>query len=1018
MTPEAAIAPAVTAIGARVRVARSHAPAAAATDAAQAAALTPATEQQRSAAAATVTNLAAAEPGKVDRNDFKAKLAEALRRAIPTPRTEDEAESVMKEGARNASSALQGELHAQSSQAAGPMAAASSPAAEINPASMPAPAAAQLVPEQAGPAPAPVASGSVVPPPVPPAQLDYSSDRASTDRMMAENKVTSEQLQRANEPSFSAAADARQSAEIREAQMPGQFRAEEAGVHDQAHAKASQSIAQGLGDIHGGRTARMAGVSAQQTATRDVDAAERARITQELERIKTQTRADVQVILDDMEKIAGEMFQQGLGRAEKAYGDVFEEEKGGIGTWLTTWGDDWEELIERSLVTAKAAYDAEVSRTIDAVATYVEGKLAEAKRRVEAGRAEVDTFVAGLKGSVAQFGRDASARIAGDFEAMTGEIDQRRDHLVDNLVQQYSDSQKRVSALEQKLREENKSLWQRVYDATVGVIKTIIAFKDMLLNVLSRAAGVIDEIISDPIGFLGNLIAGVKAGFNRFSDNIVEHLKQGLLGWLFGVMEGAGLKLPKEFDFAGILSLILQVLGLTAENVRKRAVAILGAETVERLEQAGGIFVKLVTEGPAALWNMLVEKLGSIKDTILEQIQAWVAKKVIEQGILWLISLFNPVAAFIKACIGIYDLVMFFIERAKQIAALINAIIDTLSVIVSGNIEKMAQAVEDALARGLTFVIGLLASLLHLGGISDTISNIIRAIQKPVNAAIDWVIHKSVALVKGAGKAIGGLFGKKGKEDPIAKDPVKAKKVDDGLRAIDDAEVAYLEDGKISRANAEKVAVAVKRTHPVFTSLSVTGDDTDWKYDYTASPGETHESPHKKKGDEFPLSETEYQKRHSDLEKRIDQYPAKSDDKDHPSNKLRYERYVLEKKQAGETPLTKDQWWSQSRGGRKGGPEHQAIQSKLGARAGMDTEVEFGPRFVDAASSTEIHQIGGLNKRGDPIARERDAILDIVKSPQYQDNKRPIFFHDKATGREILVVDANGVIILKDWGDR
>ena len=35
-----------------------------------------------------------------------------------------------------------------------------------------------------------------------------------------------------------------------------------------------------------------------------------------------------------------------------------------------------------------------------------------------------------------------------------------------------------MSETENRLREENKSLWQRVYDATVGVIKKILEFKE------------------------------------------------------------------------------------------------------------------------------------------------------------------------------------------------------------------------------------------------------------------------------------------------------------------------------------------------------------------------------------------------------------------------------------------------------------------------------------------------------------------------------------------------------------
>jgi hypothetical protein len=777
LSPRQAIAPAAAAIGARSRAAQAHPPAGAASAAAQAGAITPATEQQREADAATMANFSSAadKPAEVDRDDFRAKLKAAILSKMQTPHTEDEAETVMHEGARNASGALQGELHGQSAKAAGLIAAAADPAADVKPADMTVDAAAPLVPEQAGAPPAPVAPDSVVPPPLPAERLDYSSERGDTDRAMAENQVTSEQMQRSNEPQFSAVVQERQGVEAREAQMPGELRAGEAGVRDQAHAGAAQAIVQGLGGMHDNRTARVANVAGQQTTTRDADAAERTRITGELERIKGETRSDVEIILRDMEKDAGEMFDAGLGRAEKAYSDVFDEEKGGVGTWLTTWGDDWEELIEHSLATAKVAYDDEVSRTIDAVATYVEGKLAEAKARVQRGKAEVDQFVAGLDKSVAQFGQEASANIAADFEAMTGEIDQRRDRLVDGLVQKFSESQKRVAALEQKLREENKSLWQRIYDATVGVIKTIIAFKNMLLDVLARAAGVIGAIISDPIGFLGNLIDGVKAGLDQFVGNIEAHLKEGLMGWLFGALEGAGIQLPETFDLKGILSIVLQVLGLTYTNIRARAVRLVGEETVSRLEQVAEVFKILVTEGPAGLWQMLVEKLGNIKDMMLEQIRNWVIEKIIKAGILWLVSLLNPASAFVKACKAIYDIVMFFIERGKQILDLVNAILDTISSIVSGNIQAMADKVEGALARMIPVAISFLASLLGLGGISEKIREIIETIQKPVNAAIDWVIGKAVALAK----SVGSLF-KGGKKDQEPKTIAPKAANDDG----------------------------------------------------------------------------------------------------------------------------------------------------------------------------------------------------------------------------------------------
>ncbi|MDZ4779718.1 MAG: RHS repeat-associated core domain-containing protein [Planctomycetia bacterium] len=119
--------------------------------------------------------------------------------------------------------------------------------------------------------------------------------------------------------------------------------------------------------------------------------------------------------------------------------------------------------------------------------------------------------------------------------------------------------------------------------------------------------------------------------------------------------------------------------------------------------------------------------------------------------------------------------------------------------------------------------------------------------------------------------------------------------------------------------------------------------------------------------------------------------------KDSDGSRIRYADY----KNNGGTKSFAD--WSQgNKGGRGGGPGHQAVQDKL-EKKGAQTEVPFGNRAADAYEPPKdgkpgvIHQIGGLNKRGDPISRERDAINDIMNSPEYknQDPKPTIVFHDK-----------------------
>lgn len=760
LSPAAAVAPVAAQVRKRAHKARDHSTADPATRVAQAAGKTPLTEQTREAARETVAAIATAETKPV--KSFHDRLREALDATLPKPTNADDAKRAMDYGAEEANATLSTELGKQTTEATGGLPAAADPKAEVPADTVTVDAAVTLVPEAVGPAPAPVAAGAAIPPPAP--APDFSEDRAPTDRAMADAGVTEQQMARSNEPEFTATLQARKGAEREEAQRVQQFTASQSGILNKQHGQTAAMLSGGLATMQGVRGTGLGLVAGQQTTTKSAEAKERERVTGLITGIKNKTRDDVLQILADMEDSAKTSFASGLGKAETAYNDAFEDHKGGAWNWLTNWGDDWKDLINSAFVVGRAAYDKIVSQTIDDVAFIIEGRLALAKARVERGRKEVDDFVAGLEGESKRYGDEARTQIGAEFDALDGDIDAKRDEMVTQLADQYRESQKRVAAMEEKLREANKSLWERIYDATVGIIKKIIAFKDFLLNVLARVGQVVSAIIDDPIGFLGNLIDGIMAGLDGFQSRIGEHLKKGLLEWLFGAIEGAGIKLPEKFDLKGVVGLVLQILGLTWENIRARAVKVLGADTVAYLEKSWEIFQVLIKEGPGGLWKMLVEKIGDIKDMVIAQVGQWVEEKIITAGIKWVLSLLNPVAAFIKACMAIYDIVKFFIDRAAQIAALINAILDTLGAIVRGNLTAMATAVEGALARMIPVAIGFLASLLGLGGISDAIRNIIKTLQAPVNAAIDWIIGKAWGLVKKAGgflaKKAGGAVDK------------------------------------------------------------------------------------------------------------------------------------------------------------------------------------------------------------------------------------------------------------------
>ena len=318
------------------------------------------------------------------------------------------------------------------------------------------------------------------------------------------------------------------------------------------------------------------------------------------------------------------------------------------------------------------------------------------------------------------------------------------------------------------LRNPVGALIDMAVDAVSGVIETILKMRELLLSALAKAREAIDIIVDDPIGFLRNLVAGVKQGVNNFVANIVTHLKKGLLEWLFGALAGAGIQLPDKFDLSGLLSIVLQVLGLTWTNIRARAVKILGEPVVKALETASDIVKILVTKGVSGLWEYVKEQAATMLDTLKESVKTMVIENVIKAGVKWLIGLLNPASAFVKACMAIVDIVSFIIDRGQQILEFVNAVLDSVLAIAKGQIGVAAKAVEWALAKAVPVAIGFLASLLGLGDLSKDIKKVIDKIQAPVNKMIDWVINKAVALVKAVGKLLG--FGEKddGKAAPSA----------------------------------------------------------------------------------------------------------------------------------------------------------------------------------------------------------------------------------------------------------
>ncbi|WP_090050966.1 phage tail protein [Lentzea fradiae] len=736
---------------------KAHPPASAKAKEAQDAARAPSDDLAGQANAAKVDSMDAQQAGSFDKQAFIAAVKTAIE--AKAPRSLEEAGSP------------QGSADGVAAEVGGMVSAGKEgQARDVEQATEAPPDQSKAVPkpvtpmaqENPGAAPAVPAEGAA-PKPAPPARTDLSAGKQQVEQEQGD--VTDEQLRESNEPQFEQALGAKQAAAAHADTAPGQVRAQEQQVIGQAKADATAETAAGVAGMQGAKGAALAKLVGDKGKAKGEDEAKRAEVTTRVQGIFTATESEVKKILEGIDPKVEAAFAQGEAQARKAFEsfvaakvDAYKQDR--YSGWLGgfRWARDkllgLPDKVNQFYTAGRELYLKQMDGVISRVADIVGGDLSAAKRRIAAGKAEIAAYVKTLSPELRKIGAEASAEIGDRFEQLESDVNDKQNEVVDTLATKYTEARQGIDDRIEAMRAENKGLVDAAIDAVKGVVNTIRELAAMLRDVLSRAAGVVGDIIRKPVEFLGNLIAGVKGGILKFKDNILDHLRKGVTGWLFGALAEAGVELPDKFDVRGILKLLASIFGLTWANIRNRLVRQIGERAMSAAERGVEIFQVLTSQGVAGLWQMLVEKLGDLKETILAQVKDFVVTKIITAGITWLIGLLNPAAAFIKACKLIYDVVMFFVNNGSRIMKFVNTVIDSVADIVRGNVGGVVDKINDVLGQMVPIIIGFLASAIGLGGIGAKIRQILESLQRPVNKALDWVIKKGLTL---AGPIIRGV---------------------------------------------------------------------------------------------------------------------------------------------------------------------------------------------------------------------------------------------------------------------
>ncbi|MDH7444128.1 eCIS core domain-containing protein [Aquimarina sp. 2201CG14-23] len=278
---------------------------------------------------------------------------------------------------------------------------------------------------------------------------------------------------------------------------------------------------------------------------------------------------------------------------------------------------------------------------------------------------------------------------------------------------------------------------------------------ELIGNIITRSLQAIEDIKKDPIGFLKNVLRAIKEGFVKFFDNIVTHLINGVMGWLMRELRDAGIPELTDFSLQGVISWVLEVLGLSMEKIWEKLAEHprIGPERVARIRGAintlEGIwtFIKDVQErGIAAIWDKIQEQLSNLWNIVIDAVKNFVMTRIITQITTKLLSMLDPtgIMAVINGAIAFFNAVQSFIQYLREMLEVINSFVNGIADIAQGNVATAADYLERTMGQSMPVVIGFLANQVGLGGIGARIAEIIGSVRALIDEALTWLVNKAV----------------------------------------------------------------------------------------------------------------------------------------------------------------------------------------------------------------------------------------------------------------------------------
>lgn len=521
---------------------------------------------------------------------------------------------------------------------------------------------------------------------------------------------------------------------------------------------------QALAALEASRSRTVTGGGVQQTEMVASEEAQRQALGIQAENIFSAAQDQVNLLLEPLTRTAMTMWETGKERIATEFEQHLarvqrwvDERHSGFGGGLVELWDDWTGMpdwVTDEYDDAERRFGNSVCELIREISTYVNGVILTCERLIDNANREIDELFAAAPAELQEWATEQRGifqeRLDGLREQVQNTQQRFNEDLANRAVQAVQEVREQVHAL----REAAKGLLGRIANAIAdfledplraiinGLLSLVGIDPSAFWALVSRIGEVISDIVHDPVGFAGNLLSAIGAGFQRFFDNVLTHLYEGFINWLFSGLGAVGVEVPRDFSLGSIITFFLQLMGITWERIRNLLARHIGEENVALLEQAIEIVSDLIELGPTGIFELIKDQLDPqhILDTVIQMAVDFIKEILMTQAAIRIVALFNPVGAIAQAIEAIYKVLKWIFENAARIFSLVETVVNGMADIIAGNIAGMAAAVESALARLLVPVIDFIAEFMSLGDLPNKVAEAVRGLQNWVEGILDRVI--------------------------------------------------------------------------------------------------------------------------------------------------------------------------------------------------------------------------------------------------------------------------------------